>query len=79
MQGASFGGLEEGEVHPLLRQDGPVHHSLVGGDIHAENLPLLRVRLLGEEQQPPPAQQAQKRQHGGAKNQEDQGEPSQSP
>ena len=58
-------GLNECKIHPLLRQDGPVHLPLVGGHVHAEDLPLVGVRFVGQKDQAPPAQQAQGNQRSG--------------
>ena len=79
LEDGALGGFEEGEVHPLPGQGGPVHVSLIGGHIHAEELPLLRVHLVGQKDEPPPAQQPQSRQPGGGQKKKRQEQPSQRP
>ena len=57
LEQGTLGGLDEGKVHPLTGQGMPVHRPLVGGYVHAEYLPLVRVGLVGVEDQAPPAQE----------------------
>ena len=74
-QRGALGGLDEGKVHPLVRQHRPVHRALVGGHIHTEDLPLVGVSLMGEKQQSPPPQQHQCQKGCGGQHRKNQKQP----